>query len=178
MWRNDLLGGDDASLRALFWFTLVIFLNCFTDFVTLLLFSVSLLADKKLREELLCREFTAFIRQHSYFFLTESFVCFFLTVLSWAEDLEVLLMLFLFCQCFVGISATPQLALIRPDRADAKNFHRNSRLKFRSMPLLCSGGINYAWICQLQWVSKRCPTQSSILSTAVSSRPPFLLPVC
>lgn len=107
-------------------------------------------------------------------FYTIFCVCVFF-LLSSHELKTTLLMLFLFCQCFVGISATLQLALIRPDWADAKNFHRNSRLKFRSMPLLCSRGINYAWICQLQWVSKHCPTQSSVLHR---SYPPFLLPAC
>lgn len=107
---------------------------------------------------------SVFIRQYIYFF-TDSLVLF-LIVHSWAERFEVLLM-FLFCQCFVGISTKLQLVLIWPDRPDAKNFHRNSRLKFRSAPLLCSRGINYAWICQLQWVSKHCPIQSSILSTSL-----------
>lgn len=119
---------------------------------------------KSWEKKKLCRVLSVFIRQYIYFF-TDSLVLF-LIVHSWAERFEVLLM-FLFCQCFVGISTKLQLVLIWPDRPDAKNFHRNSRLKFRSTPLLCSRGINYAWICQLQWVSKHCPIQSSILSTSL-----------
>lgn len=60
-----------CTLRVLFLFTVVTFNNCFTTFVTLLLFSVPLLADKELRKKTkLCRVLSVLLDNTSIFLQT------------------------------------------------------------------------------------------------------------
>lgn len=59
-----------CTLQVLFLFTVVTFNNCFTNFVTLLLFSVPLLADKELRKKKLCRVLSVLLDNTSIFLQT------------------------------------------------------------------------------------------------------------